>query len=95
MAQFMVDSEAVQLANVNIQGTITRLQQEVSTLHAQLQGLQGSWQGVAATSFQDVMSRWKITSDSVEAQLAEIGTALGHAANQYAEIEAANQRLFL
>lgn len=94
MAQFAVDSEAVQLANVNIQATIGRLQQEVSTLHAQLQGLQGSWQGMAASSFQDVLSRWRITSDSVEAQLGEIGTALGHAASQYAEIEAANQRLF-
>lgn len=95
MAQFMVDSEAVQLANVNIQGTIGRLQQEVSTLHTQLQGLQGSWQGAAAASFQDVLTRWRLTSDSVEAQLAEIGAALGHAAQQYAEIEAANQRLFL
>lgn len=95
MAQFMVDSEAVQLANVNIQATISRLQQEVGTLHAQLQGLQGSWQGIAASSFQEVMTRWRLTSDSVEAQLAEIGTALGHAANQYAEIEAANQRLFV
>lgn len=95
MAQFMVDSEAVQLANVNVQATITRLQQEVSTLHSQLQGLQGSWQGLAASSFQEVMSRWRTTSDSVEAQLAEIGSALGHAANQYAEIEAANQRLFV
>lgn len=95
MAQFTVDSEAVQSANVNIQATIERLQQEVSTLHAQLQGLQGSWQGMAASSFQEVMNRWKVTSDSVEAQLAEIGTALGHAATQYAEIEAANQRLFV
>ena len=37
MAQFQVDSEQVIAANATIQATISRLQQEVSSLHSQLQ----------------------------------------------------------
>ena len=95
MAYFTVDSERILAGNTNIQSTITRLQQEVSTLHSQLISLQDSWQGVAATSFQELISRWKQTSDQVESQLGQIGQALAMAANQYSDIEQANQRLFL
>jgi WXG100 family type VII secretion target len=67
----------------------------VDTLHAQLVALQDSWQGQASTSFQELVVRWRATSDSVDAQLAELGSALAYAAQQYSEIEQANQRLFL
>lgn len=95
MPQFSVDSERVLAANTTIQSTITRLQSEVETLHAQLIALQDSWQGQAATSFQELVIRWRTTSDAVDAQLGELGAALAFAATQYAEIESANQRLFL
>lgn len=95
MSHFSVDSEQVLAANATIQATISRLRGEIDALHSQLQGLQGSWQGVASNSFQDVVKRWRITQGSVETQLGEIGTALATAANQYREIEQANVRLFL
>lgn len=95
MPQFSVDSERVLAANATIQATISRLQTEVSSLQAQLNGLQDSWQGQAAMSFQELITRWKVTSDQVEAQLGQIGQALAYAAQQYSEIEFANQRLFL
>lgn len=95
MSHFSVDSEQVLAANATIQSTITRLRGEIDALHSQLQSLQGSWQGIAANSFQDVVKRWRITQTSVESQLAEIGTALSTAATQYREIEQANTRLFL
>jgi WXG100 family type VII secretion target len=95
MTQFTVDSEQVMAANSAIQSTIARLQGEVDTLHAQLINLNSSWTGLAANSFQDLASRWRQTAASVEAQLGELGNALAHAANQYSEIEYANQRLFL
>lgn len=95
MPQFSVDSERVLAANTMIQSTIVRLQQEVETLHSQLIALQDSWQGQAATSFQELVIRWRTTSDAVDAQLGELGAALAFAATQYAEIESANQRLFL
>ncbi len=94
MTIFRVDSEQVLAANHTIQATISKLQSEVELLHSQLQGLEGSWQGAAATSFQDLVKRWKLTTNGVDVQLSEIGRALTHAATQYQEIEAANLRLF-
>ena len=95
MSHFSVDSEQVLAANSNIQSTIERLRSEITALHSQLQGLQNSWQGVAANSFQSLVQRWRVTQTSVETQLAEIGSALALAAQQYSEIEQANVRLFL
>ena len=95
MTHFSVDSEQVLAANTTIQATISRLQTEVDNLHANLQGLQGSWQGVAANSFQELVGRWRVTATTVQQQLGEVSTALAFAAKQYAEIEQANVRLFL
>jgi len=95
MSIFRVDSEQVLAANSNIQATISKLQNEVELLYSQLQGLEGSWQGAAATSFQELVKRWRLTANGVDQQLSEIGRALTHAATQYQEIEAANLRLFL
>lgn len=92
--QFSVDSEQVSQANATIQATIGRLQHEVTTLHGQLLALNGSWQGLAATAFQELVQRWRLTSDALDAQLGELGVALEHAAGQYREIEANNHRLF-
>ena len=95
MTQFTVDSEQVRAANGAIQATITRINQEVDLLHGQLIGLQSTWTGMASNSFQQLAAQWRATSATVEAQLAGLGNALTIAANQYAEIELANQRLFL
>jgi early secretory antigenic target protein ESAT-6 len=94
MTIFRVDSEQVLAANNTIQGTISKLQSEVDLLHSQLQALDGSWQGAAATSFQELVKRWRVTASGVDQQLGEIGRALAMAANQYQEIEQANLRLF-
>jgi early secretory antigenic target protein ESAT-6 len=95
MTQFTVDSEQVWAANSAIQSTISRINQEVDLLHGQLVGLQSTWTGLAANSFQELATRWRSTSASVEAQLGDLGNALATAASQYSEIELANQRLFL
>jgi WXG100 family type VII secretion target len=95
MAQIQVDSEHVLAANSTIQATIAKVQAEVDGLHVQLLGLQDVWRGSAASSFQEVVTRWKITATTVDAQLGELGRALSIAASQYSEIEIANQRLFM
>ncbi|MFM7030106.1 MAG: WXG100 family type VII secretion target [Micrococcales bacterium] len=95
MTRFLVDSEEVLAANSVVQSTIHKLQSDVDTLHTQLNALQSSWQGQAANSFQELALRWRTTAGLVQQQLGEIGQALAIAAQQYAEIEATNQRLFL
>jgi WXG100 family type VII secretion target len=95
MAQIQVDSEQVLAANSTIQATIAKLQGEVDALHSQLVALQDVWRGQAANSFQDLVIRWKTTATTVDTQLGELGQALRVAAQQYSEIEMANQRLFM
>lgn len=77
-----------------VRSSISRIQSEVSGLHAQLTQLQSSWTGQAATAFGGVVSEWSSTQHRVEQNLAAINQALTHAGQQYAEIEAANARLF-
>jgi early secretory antigenic target protein ESAT-6 len=94
MTRYQVDSEAVLAATGAVRSTIGRLQSEVTSLHGQLVQLQSSWTGEAATAFSGVVTEWKGTQQRVEENLAAINQGLTRAAQQYAEIEAANARLF-
>lgn len=95
MTHFTVDSDQVLVANSAVQNSIQILNQEATALLGQLNALQSSWTGLAANSFQELASRWRVTASQVENQLSDIGQALALAASQYSEIELANQRLFL
>lgn len=94
MTRFNVDSEAVMTTTGAVRTSMGRIQAEVSGLHGQLTNLQGSWSGQAASAFQGVISEWRSTQQRVEESLASINHALTQAGEQYAEIEAANTRLF-
>ncbi|MGV8885282.1 MAG: WXG100 family type VII secretion target [Microbacteriaceae bacterium] len=94
MTRYQVDSEAVISATSAVRSTIGRLQAEVASLNGQLTSLQGSWSGQAASAFQSVVVDWRATQQRVEESLGTISTALAQAGQQYAEIEAANARLF-
>ena len=95
MTTFQVDSDAVLTATSAVRASMSRIQAEVAGLNGQLTSLQGSWTGQAATAFHGVVTQWRGTQQRVEESLAAIGQALGVAGEQYAEIEAANARLFL
>ena len=94
MTRYQVDSEAVLAAPTAAKGTIGRIQGEGGACHGQLTSLQASWSGPAATAFQGAVIEWKSLEQRVEEVLGAMGTALGQAGQQYAEIEAANTRLF-
>lgn len=94
MTRYQVDSEAVLSATGAVRNSISRIQGEVAGLHGQLTNLQGSWSGQAATAFAGVIADWKTTQQRVEESLAAINQALTQAGQQYADIEAANARLF-
>jgi early secretory antigenic target protein ESAT-6 len=94
MTRYQVDSDAVLGATAAAKGTIGRIQGEVGALHGQLTSLQDSWSGPAASAFQAAVAEWKSLEQRVEDVLAQMGAALGQAGQQYAEIEAANARLF-
>ena len=95
MTRYQVDSEAVFTATGAVRGTIARIQSEVEAMQGQLAALQGSWSGNAALAFQTVVTDWKATQQRVEESLGAINLALGHAGQGYADVEAANARLFV
>jgi WXG100 family type VII secretion target len=95
MTTYHVDASQVLAATKTVQGTIGRIQSDVSSLLSQLTGLQASWSGQASTAFQGAVSDWRATQLQVEQNLAHLSHALGIAATQYADAEQANARLFL
>jgi WXG100 family type VII secretion target len=94
MTTYQVDSDAVMTATGAVRASIGRIQSEVSGLSGQLTGLQGTWTGQAAMAFQGVVTEWHGAQLRVEEVLASLNHALAQAGQQYAEIEAANMRLF-
>lgn len=95
MTRYQVDSEAVVTATAAIRAASGRIQGEVSGLLGQLTALQNTWTGQASVGFQAVVGDWRATQAKVEESLALISAALGQAGQSYAEVEAANARLFL
>ena len=95
MTRYQVDSEAVFTATGAVRGTIARIQSEVEAMQGQLAALQGSWSGNAALAFQTVVTDWKATQQRVEESLGAINLALRQAGQGYADVEAANARLFV
>ncbi|WP_026820164.1 WXG100 family type VII secretion target [Arthrobacter castelli] len=94
MAQFNVDSEALQVKSAAVRGSVERIRAEVETMQRSLQELQGSWTGAASTTFQGLIVEWRGTQVKVESSLESINTALSAAATQYAQTEQANTRMF-
>ena len=94
MTQFQVDSEALISTTGAARAAMARIQGEVAALLGQLTGLEGSWTGQASTTFQGAVSAWRTTQQHVEQSADALNQALGQAAQQYAEVEQANARLF-
>jgi early secretory antigenic target protein ESAT-6 len=90
MTSFRVDTVALESASVHIGATIDRLHTEVTTLSAQLRGLDGSWSGPAAVAFADVIAEWAATSARLTDALNGIGNALRQIHAHYVDTELAN-----
>lgn len=94
MTQFNVDSDMLMLKSAGVRGSVERIRAEVETMQRGLEDLQASWTGGAASSFQGLILQWRGTQVQVESSLESINTALSIAADQYAQTEQANTRLF-
>ncbi|WP_026551701.1 WXG100 family type VII secretion target [Arthrobacter sp. H20] len=95
MANFQVDTDALAAKSSEVQGTIMRLESEVSAMQAGLLDLEMLWKGQAAANFQQVVLQWRATQARVEESLGEINHALTVATQQYADAELSNARMFL
>ncbi|MEO6827630.1 MAG: WXG100 family type VII secretion target [Microbacteriaceae bacterium] len=94
MTSYHVDSDAVISTTAAVHASIGRIQAEVAGLHGHLANLQESWSGQAASAFQSSVAQWRATEQHVQEVLTTLNQSLGHAGQQYAEIEQANLRLF-
>ena len=94
MTRYQVDSDEVLGASTAVRATISRIQSESASLQSQLVNLQNSWSGQASVAFQGLALDWKATQNRVDETLGAVSQALTMAGQQYAEIEAANARLF-
>lgn len=94
MTRYQVDSDEVLGASSAVRATISRIQAESTSLSGQLANLQNSWSGQASVAFQGLALDWRATQHRVDETLGAVSQALSVAAQQYAEIEATNARLF-
>ena len=94
MSRFEVDSARVNQAGAAVQSSVGTLTAEVDRMMRNLLDLQSSWKGQAATGFQGVVAEWRATQERVRQSLEDIQRALSVAAQQYADVEAANARMF-
>ncbi len=95
MSTFHIDSDSVMSTAQRAAGIAARLSEESALLLAELAGLESMWTGQASAAFQNTVNQWRNTSQVVEQSLISIQQALMHAAESYAEVEAANARMFL
>lgn len=89
-----VDAAAISAAANITKTQIAAIEAEVLKLTTNLTALEGSWSGTAASAFQGALANWRAAQTAVESSLADLNRVLELASTQYAEVEAANARLF-
>ncbi|NQX14161.1 WXG100 family type VII secretion target [Microbacteriaceae bacterium VKM Ac-2855] len=94
MTSYQINSDELVAANSSIHGAMERVRAEVAGLMGQLTALEGSWTGQASAAFQGVVANWRATQVQVDDSMSMINQALGHAAQQYADVERANANMF-
>lgn len=94
MSNFATNTEEMRTKSANIQATAERIRADINTMQANLQELEGTWQGVASSNFQGVVAQWRATQTQVEESLNSISRALTVSAQQYDDAEQANASMF-
>ncbi|MFB9378475.1 WXG100 family type VII secretion target [Kineococcus gynurae] len=94
MSRFEVDSAQMAATSSAVQSSSSAVAGEVAALMRNLEALPSSWRGQASSVFQELAQRWRVTQDRVRQDLDDINRALAAAGQQYAEVEAANARMF-
>ena len=94
MSRFEVDSDAMASTAAAVQGSIGTVTAETERMLRNLEALQTTWRGQAASTFTGLADEWRVTQHRVHESLQSIQGALVHAGQQYADVEAATVRMF-
>ncbi|GAB3163851.1 WXG100 family type VII secretion target [Myceligenerans halotolerans] len=92
--QYQVDSEQMNAASGAVAASVTAVRAEVEGMMRNLDALQGTWTGGAATAFSGTVTQWRAAQSQVESALDAIQVALAQAARTYTDAELAATRLF-
>lgn len=94
MTQYHVNAADIAQAASRATVSAGTIRAEVSTLMAQLTGLESTWQGGASNAFAGLVSEWRAAQAQLEHALDSISTALTQAASEYEFAETSAMRLF-
>lgn len=94
MTRFEVDSAEVARAGAAARSSAAIINTEVTNMMRHLTSLESSWRGGASAAFASLITDWRVTQRQVETSLDNISHALDASARQYADVEAANLRMF-
>lgn len=83
MATIAVDTEAIRNVAQRVRMGADDAESQRVSLLAQIQGLQGDWQGSASEALQDLYQRWDQQAQAINDTLTEIAVQMTQAADDY------------
>ncbi|MBL0888811.1 WXG100 family type VII secretion target [Myceligenerans indicum] len=92
--KYQVDSDQIEAASGAVAGSVATVRTEVAALMRNLDALQGTWTGGAATAFAGSVTQWRSAQAQVENALDAIQVALTQTARAYADAELTATRMF-
>jgi WXG100 family type VII secretion target len=90
MADFQVTPEYVSQAAASCKSTATEIQEQLASLQNYIVQLEGWWQGIAANTFQELMTEYSTYSAMLYNALTDIGSGLTGNYVNYTDTEQAN-----
>lgn len=90
MGSFQVTPEYLTSAAAACQSTADQIQEELSSLQTYITNLEDWWQGIASTTFQELMVKYQTCSKMLHDALTDIGSGLSGNYVNYADNEQAN-----
>ena len=87
MAGFQTGSQELQKAGQQMEDTNQQLMSNLSKLAGECEQIRGSWSGLAATAFGNLMDRFQSDAKNLNDSLTQISEAIGANASNYAQQE--------
>src|SRR5262249_14434228 len=82
-----LDEASIRNAAKDVEDTAADVKQDLRRLGDSAERLRASWQGQAATRFQELMTEWHGEADKLTAAMTEIGNLLHKSGEQHAANE--------
>jgi WXG100 family type VII secretion target len=91
MAGFQTGAAELQKAGQQMEDTNQQLMSNLQKLSGECQQIEGSWSGLAATAFQNLMNRFQADAKNLNDSLNQISESIGANATNYAQQEQESQ----